>query len=828
MAIAKVCKFQKERLEISYDCGETFEPTSETRKIEGLEPVERNSTDCGFQLSIRTITSGYTCNGYDRYSQLVDVVSFNGVDWDVVEGSQRIGTIEEKWSPSCCQLREVTATTCDNRLRKVNAAIQEASLDGETWVQTGCYTIRELIDDFSIECFRAHNLRYYGIVPETEPAARFQQKSPFRYNSYGIMYGAYSVVETREKGFYMVSCDSDLIDFYDYGIDSTIPYMLSPIKVYMNCIPYARIHVQPKTAGNDVYGEDLLEYVYADTGATGPLKIGAYAHYGDETYNIDPCQTLHTVDLGNSTFSSVTISSRALSALTLPTANTVVHLDVYGGKLTTFDIPSGVTSLGGCGWSTSDINDTLESLTIPNTVQSLDFRSFRSHVALKDLSIGSGIRVIPFASFSYCTSLSSVTLSNSLNEIGYVCFSYNSGITSVGEVGSHSSVEIPNSLYSMNDTFLSCSGLTAVTIPSNVRFISSAFGNCENLESMTIKSIYPPYVDTYGFENLNNCRVYVPCESLYSYKSARGWKSIANQIYPIESSCVPTPYKDFKYKWDDGEDSYTVPCDDTYTISGSNGARGELVLGDCVHELGKGAFSGNTALTSVEISKTVDMIDLEAFSGCTALTSVTIPDNVVEFYGGWIFADCISLTSVTMPKAVYIIAERMFYNCSGLTSVTMPEYITYEMDSQKTLQRDMFYGCASLSHVTLPINLKTIGARVFAYCRSLTSVGTVGSGASVELPDSVESIGEHAFVWCTGLTTVTIPDKVTSIGGNAFHACKSLTSVTCLPTTPPSLNWGATFDDCDNLTAIYVPAESVDAYKSAWGNYTNLIQAIQT
>lgn len=807
MSIAKVCKFQKERKEISYDCGETFIPTSETRKIEGREPVERNSTDCGFQMKFMTIESGYTCNGYDKYTQLVDVVSFNGEDWDVVEGSQRIGTIEEKWSPDCCQLREVTATTCDNRLRKVNASIQEASIDGETWVQTGCYTINELIDDFSIECFREHNLRYYGIIPESEPSKTSGQISPFDFNSYGILYGQNGVVETREKGFYMVTCDSDLIEFYNNAVPSSVPYTLSPIKVYVNCVPYANIYVNRVDADGDEYGEDLLEYVFADSGATGYINI--------RSGNV-VCTQLHTVDLENSTFSSVTVASDVLSALTLPSANTVEHLDVFGGKLTTYNIPSSVTWVGTVGLSYTDgVNDVLESLTIPNNVKYLDGWCFRHHVALKDLSIGSGIEILYDYSFTNCSTLSSVTFSNNLKEIKYDCFDYCDSLTSIGEVSSNSSVEIPNSVYSILYSFNRCSGLTSVTIPNNVRFISGSFGGCENLESITCKSIYPPHVVDRGFIALNNCNVYVPCESLYSYKSARGWKEIANRIYPIESSCTPTPYKNYKYEWSDGVNSYTKACDGNTTISGNNGADGELTIGDCVHIIGRGAFSGNTALTSVEISKTVDTIDNYAFRACTSLSSVTIPDNVVGIYS-YVFEECTSLTSVTMPKVVELIGEGVFYGCTNLRNVTMPEYIIYDMSSSRRIQKYMFSGCTSLTSVTMPSNITRIDESAFNHCHSLSSI---------TIPESVTSIGNYAFARCYSFTSVTIPAAVTDIGFSAFQYCSGLTSVTCLAIEPPVLGGTTVFGQTNNCP-IYVPSESVDIYKSSWGVYADRIQAI--
>lgn len=74
--------------------------------------------------------------------------------------------------------------------------------------------------------------------------------------------------------------------------------------------------------------------------------------------------------------------------------------------------------------------------------------------------------------------------------------------------------------------------------------------------------------------------------------------------------------------------------------------------------------------------------------------------------------------------------------------------------------------------------------------------------------------------------SVVIPNSMVSIGNMAFYNCSSLTSVTINAVTPPTLGMSA-FDGTNNCS-IYVPAGSVDAYKSAsnWSTYAGRIQAI--
>ncbi|MEE0908387.1 MAG: leucine-rich repeat domain-containing protein, partial [Muribaculaceae bacterium] len=110
------------------------------------------------------------------------------------------------------------------------------------------------------------------------------------------------------------------------------------------------------------------------------------------------------------------------------------------------------------------------------------------------------------------------------------------------------------------------------------------------------------------------------------------------------------------------------------------------------------------------------------------------------------------------------------------------------------------------------------GSDAFSYCSGLTSV---------VIPNSVTSIGIEAFWYCSGLTSVEIPNSVTSISVFAFSCCSSLKSVTSLNTTPPNLGNSA-FSGLATDCVLYVPAESVDAYRAAdgWSSQFTNIEAI--
>lgn len=147
-----------------------------------------------------------------------------------------------------------------------------------------------------------------------------------------------------------------------------------------------------------------------------------------------------------------------------------------------------------------------------------------------------------------------------------------------------------------------------------------------------------------------------------------------------------------------------------------------------------------------------------------------------------------SITKCDIPQGTTAIGNSAFSNCSSLTSVTIPDSVT------------------------------SIDSYAFSMCSHLTSI---------TIPDGVTSINDYLFQHCKALTSVTIGNGVTSIAKSAFYGCSHLTTITVKATTPPSLRGSLSIPN--NVTTIYVPSGSVNAYKSAsdWSSYASKIQAIQ-
>lgn len=219
-------------------------------------------------------------------------------------------------------------------------------------------------------------------------------------------------------------------------------------------------------------------------------------------------------------------------------------------------------------------------------------------------------------------------------------------------------------------------------------------------------------------------------------------------------------------------------------------------------------------------------------ANCRQMTSVTLSDGV-ESIGNLAFTNCTELVDITIPSTVKAIGTKAFYYNSNLNSVTIPNGV-------ESIEESTFERCVKLKDCVIGNGVKTIGDNSFNHCQKLTgltigdNVETIGKSAfemctslvNVTIPDSVKSIGNFAFQWGDSLKTLVIGSGITSIGESAFYSASTLTSITINAVTPPTLGNSAL--SYTNSCPIYVPAESVNAYKTAnrWSSYASRIQAI--
>jgi surface protein len=248
------------------------------------------------------------------------------------------------------------------------------------------------------------------------------------------------------------------------------------------------------------------------------------------------------------------------------------------------------------------------------------------------------------------------------------------------------------------------------------------------------------------------------------------------------------------------------------------GSLASVTLPDGLTVIGTDAFNRCYSLSSVNIPESVTTVGNNAFQNCSSLAeplyssklfvfmptskegTYDVPDGITEI-APYAFRNCYYLTKITIPESVTTVGNYAFQNCTGLTE---PVY------------NSTLFACMpvnSTGSYTIPDGIKTVAPYAFNNCNSLINV---------IVPEGVTSIGEYAFYYCNSLTGVTLPASTESIGNYVFYGCNVLADVYVNAVTPPALEGYLAYDFTGK---IYVPLESVEAYRSAdnWRAYAGQI-----
>jgi len=179
-------------------------------------------------------------------------------------------------------------------------------------------------------------------------------------------------------------------------------------------------------------------------------------------------------------------------------------------NLTSVTIPDSVTSIEYCAFYFC-LN--LTRVTIGNSVTSIGDNAFNTCIRLANVTIPDSVISIGDGAFYNC-SITSVTIGNSVKSIGYFAFGYCQNLTSV---------TIPNSVTSIGDyAFSDCYNLANVTIPDSVISIGdNVFRFCESLISVTIGN---------SVKSIGNS-AFCDCKSLLSITIPNSVKSIGDNVF---------------------------------------------------------------------------------------------------------------------------------------------------------------------------------------------------------------------------------------------------------------------------------------------------------
>ena len=363
-------------------------------------------------------------------------------------------------------------------------------------------------------------------------------------------------------------------------------------------------------------------------------------------------------------------------------------------------------------------------------------------------------------------------------------------VTSIGEdafsfnCDKLATIDIPNSVTSIGKNAFSSCGLTSIGIPKSVTSIGDlAFFSC-GLTSIDI----PKSVTRLGANPFGGC---------WDLKTVV--VQSGNPVYDSRNNC-----------------NAIVHTSSNELVTGCRNTR----IPNSVTRIGDYAFYSvfsNThygSMSSFKIPDTVTHIGDYAFYECWFFQqSLELPSSLT-FIGDYAFFD--SAVIPVFPSSLKSIGDYAFY-ATYLTSIEIPSSVTH-------IGTCAFGYCPEVSAIVVQAGNPVYDSRNDCNAIVHTASNELITGCrSTLIPDSVTSIGNFAFVG-SGLDSIEIPGSVKHIGDRAFNSCH-MTSITVSAVSPPSLGTLPFYDTGD--CPIYVPAESVNAYKSAWSTYANRIRAMQ-
>ena len=426
-------------------------------------------------------------------------------------------------------------------------------------------------------------------------------------------------------------------------------------------------------------------------------------------------------------------------------------------------------------------NRNIVSLTIPDSVTTLQNRICSGCTSLREVWLPSGLTVIPDETFDGCSSLSTVHFPKTLREIRSDAFC-GTGLTEF---------IAPDSLTAIwSYAFKDCARLIKVDLKNVSSVSGGAFQSCTALQSVRLSDTLTELPD----------HLFDGCTLL---------SEIDMPDNPIAISAFilnGTAYYNDQSNWDNGvlyADGYLIAADKTFaSLTEYTVKAGTLVIAD-------NAFSGvgyTAKLKKMTLPNGLYRIGQSAFSKLYSLTEINIPDSVRSVGYGAFSASGYDTEQNYTGGGLYVGNWLVAVQNVAMTSFTVREGTVGVADGKDTA---LFPTRAQkIIQLTLPSSLKYIGARSFARLHI----------TDLELPSGLQTLGEGAFSSCSWLKMVNLGEctELESIGAQAFTS--AAISEIIIPESVVSMGELVFNQNTVNLTIHCEASEQPSGWNDKWSD----------
>ena len=270
----------------------------------------------------------------------------------------------------------------------------------------------------------------------------------------------------------------------------------------------------------------------------------------------------------------------------------------------------------------------------------------------------------------------------------------------------------------------------------------------------------------------------------------------------------------------------------------------EITLPKSVKEFGARAFDQTKNLLKLNGLEQVHNFGLCALQGTFGSASTQNYDTIIvnKLTGGNMFNNVFKSTNgygikqLEINNGVEEIGVSAFYKLYKLERIKLPGSLK-TIGGLASNQGNSFTGCLNLKRLNsdvdgvmnIPNNVTQIGWQAF-YCAGSTDLTGNNHIKEINIPDSVTTIGNAAFGGFYNCERINIGSGITTLDSKCFTTIgrdSEKLVITITATTPPSIT-ADTFIEMNSNAEIFVPAESVEAYKTAtnWSTYASKIKPL--